>query len=62
VEKELREWEPGGEVVTRQLDRIWAKYTGNLPPTACVIQKSAKNGCCSSTGSTGSPRSEGPDR
>jgi hypothetical protein len=32
VEKELREWEPGGEVVTRQLDRIWTKYTGNPPP------------------------------
>jgi hypothetical protein len=25
VEKELREWEPGGEYVTRQLDRIWTK-------------------------------------
>jgi nitroimidazol reductase NimA-like FMN-containing flavoprotein (pyridoxamine 5'-phosphate oxidase superfamily) len=32
VEKELREWEPGGEYVTRQLDRIWTKYTGNPPP------------------------------
>jgi hypothetical protein len=32
VEKELREWEPGGEVVTRQLDRIWTKYTGNPAP------------------------------
>ena len=28
VEKELREWEPGGEYVTKQLDRIWHKYTG----------------------------------
>src|SRR6516164_2955670 len=32
VAKELREWEPGGEYVTRQLDRIWTKYTGNPPP------------------------------
>jgi Pyridoxamine 5'-phosphate oxidase len=32
VEKELREWEPGGEYVTNQLDRIWTKYTGNPPP------------------------------
>jgi hypothetical protein len=34
VEKELREWEPGGEYVTQQLDRIWTKYTGNPPPYA----------------------------
>ena len=34
VEKELREWEPGGEVVTRQLDKLWTKYTGNPPPYA----------------------------
>ncbi|HTW68348.1 MAG TPA: pyridoxamine 5'-phosphate oxidase family protein [Acetobacteraceae bacterium] len=34
AEKELREWEPGGEYVTRQLDRIWTKYTGNPPPYA----------------------------
>lgn len=32
AEKELREWEPGGEYVTMQLDRIWTKYTGNPPP------------------------------
>ena len=32
VEKELGEWQPGGEYVTRQLDRIWTKYTGNPPP------------------------------
>lgn len=32
VEKELREWEPGGDYVTLQLDRIWTKYTGNPPP------------------------------
>jgi Pyridoxamine 5'-phosphate oxidase len=32
VEKELLEWEPGGDYVTRQLDRIWTKYTGNPPP------------------------------
>ncbi|MBM3490560.1 MAG: hypothetical protein FJX68_08925 [Alphaproteobacteria bacterium] len=32
VEKEMREWEAGGEAVTRQLDKIWTKYTGNPPP------------------------------
>jgi len=32
VAKELREWEPGGDYVTNQLDRIWAKYTGSPPP------------------------------
>lgn len=32
VEQELREWEPGGERVTRQLDTIWTKYTTNPPP------------------------------
>ena len=32
VAKELREWEPGGEYVTRQLDRIWTKYTANPLP------------------------------
>ena len=32
VEEERREWEPGGDSVTRQLDRIWTKYTGNPPP------------------------------
>ncbi len=32
VEKELREQDPGGEYVTRQLDRIWTKYTGNPGP------------------------------
>jgi len=32
VEQELREWEPGGERVTRQLDKIWTKYTANAPP------------------------------
>ena len=62
VEKELREWEPGGEVITRQFDRIWTKYTGNPPPTVCVIRKSTKSACCSSAGSTGSRRSESPDR
>lgn len=34
VEQEVREWEPGGEVATRQLDRIWTKYTGRPPPYA----------------------------
>jgi PPOX class probable F420-dependent enzyme len=34
VEKEMREWEAGGDYVTRQLDRIWTKYTGNPPPYA----------------------------
>jgi PPOX class probable F420-dependent enzyme len=32
VEEERREWEPGGQYVTRQLDRIWTKYTSNAPP------------------------------
>lgn len=32
VEKEMREWEPGGDYVTKQLDRIWTKYTKNPPP------------------------------
>ena len=32
VEKELCEWEPGGDKVTRQLDKIWTRYTGNPPP------------------------------
>ena len=32
VAKELREGEPGGEFVTKQLDRIWTKYTGNSTP------------------------------
>ena len=32
VEKEMREWEPGGEYVTKQLDRIWTKYTQQPPP------------------------------
>ena len=32
VESEQREWEPGGERVTTQLDKIWTKYTGNEPP------------------------------
>jgi PPOX class probable F420-dependent enzyme len=34
VEKEMREWEPGGEYVTKQLDRIWTKYTGKPGPYA----------------------------
>ncbi len=32
VERELREWEPGGERVTQQIDRIWSKYTGQPGP------------------------------
>jgi hypothetical protein len=32
VEKEMREREEGGDYVTKQLDRIWTKYTGNPPP------------------------------
>ncbi len=32
VEREEREWEAGGERVTKQLDKIWTKYTGNPPP------------------------------
>ena len=34
VEREKREWEPGGEEVTAQLDRIWTKYTGKPGPYA----------------------------
>ena len=34
VENEIREGEPGGEAATRQLDRMWTKYTGNPPPYA----------------------------
>jgi len=34
MEKEMREWEPGGEYVTKQLDRIWTKYTGKPGPYA----------------------------
>jgi general stress protein 26 len=32
VEREEHEAAPGGERVTRQLDKIWTKYTGNPPP------------------------------
>ena len=32
VEREEREDAPGGERVTKQLDKIWTKYTGNPPP------------------------------
>jgi PPOX class probable F420-dependent enzyme len=32
VQRELTEWEPGGEFVTAQLDRIWTKYTGQPGP------------------------------
>ena len=34
VERELREEDPGGEFVTKQLDRIWTKYTGKPWPYA----------------------------
>lgn len=34
VEKEMREWEAGGDAVTKQLDRIWTKYTGQPGPYA----------------------------
>ncbi|MDQ2805282.1 MAG: pyridoxamine 5'-phosphate oxidase family protein [Pseudomonadota bacterium] len=34
VEREMREWEPGGEEVTAQLDRLWTKYTGKPGPYA----------------------------
>jgi len=34
VEREMREWEPGGDYVTRQIDRIWTKYTKQPPPYA----------------------------
>jgi PPOX class probable F420-dependent enzyme len=32
VEDEVREWEASGERVTKQLDKIWTKYTGEKPP------------------------------
>ena len=32
VEWEEHEAAPGGERVTKQLDKIWTKYTGNPPP------------------------------
>jgi general stress protein 26 len=32
VEEERREWEAGGDYVTRQLDRMWTKYTGKPSP------------------------------
>jgi hypothetical protein len=31
---EEREWDPGGERVIRQLDKIWTKYTGKPAPNA----------------------------
>ena len=34
VDHEEHEWEPGGERVSKQLDKIWSKYTGNQPPYA----------------------------
>ena len=34
VEREVREEDPGGEYVTKQLDRIWTKYTGKPGPYA----------------------------
>lgn len=32
VEREVREGEPGGDWATRQLDKIWTKYTKQPPP------------------------------
>ncbi len=32
VEREEHEAAPGGERITKQLDKIWTKYTGNPPP------------------------------
>lgn len=32
VESEEREWDKGGERVTKQLDKIWTKYTNNPAP------------------------------
>ena len=46
VEKELREWEPGGEYVTKQLDRIWHKYTGQSGHYGCAIRRSTRSACC----------------
>ncbi len=32
VETELRESDPGGDVVTRHVDKLWTKFTGNPGP------------------------------
>jgi len=34
MQKEVREWEPGGNYVTRQVDRIWTRYFGDPPAYA----------------------------
>ena len=62
VEKEMREWEPGGEYVTKQLDRIWHKYTGQSGHYAFAIRKSTKSACCLFAVSIGSPRSANRER
>ena len=61
VEKEMREWEPGGEYVTKQLDRIWNEYTGSLAPMHCAIRRSMKSASCLSAALIGLPRSANRD-
>ncbi len=40
VRRELREWDQGGAYVTKQLDRIWTKYTGD--PGAYALRDPAR--------------------
>ena len=61
VEKELRDWEPGGKYVAKQFDRIWHKYTGHSAITVCAIRK-YRSACCLCAVSIGSPRSANRDR
>ena len=62
VEKELREWEPGGEYVTKQLDRIWHKYTGQSGHYALRDPKIDEKRVLFVCGSIGLPRSANRDR
>ena len=57
VRRELREWDAGGEYVTRQTDKIWTKYTGQPGPYGLRDPKIDENACCSSAASTASPPS-----
>ena len=59
----MREWEPGGEYVTKQLDRIWHKYTGQSGHYGLRDPKIDKrSACCLCAVSIGSPRSANRDR
>jgi nitroimidazol reductase NimA-like FMN-containing flavoprotein (pyridoxamine 5'-phosphate oxidase superfamily) len=60
VAREISEKDPEeGPRVTKQLDKIWTKYTGNEPPTRYATRPSRKAACCSSWPSTRSPSSVG---